>query len=80
MRLLVLGALLALAGCGGGGTTGTNYSDAPPMAEIVATPAPKPSETQTPEAEVVENAAVADEAVAVADNAAEAETPANAAE
>ena len=45
MRLLVLGGLLMLAGCGGGGTTGTNYSDAPPMAEIVATPSPQPSET-----------------------------------
>ena len=45
MRLLVLGMLLALGGCGGGGTTGTNYADAPPMAEIVATPSPKPSPT-----------------------------------
>lgn len=45
MRLLLVGGLLALAGCGGGGTTGTNYSDVPPMAEIVATPSPKPSET-----------------------------------
>lgn len=75
MRLLVLGALLALAGCGGGGTTGTNYSDAPPMAEIVATPTPKPSETPTPEAtEVgVDNAAVAE-------NTVEAETAGNVAE
>ena len=77
MRLLVLGALLALAGCGGGGTTGTNYSDAPPMAEIVATPSPKPSETATPEAGAVENVAVED---AVADNAADADATANAAE
>lgn len=39
MRVLVLGGLLVLAGCGGGGsTTGTNYSEPPPMAEIVATP------------------------------------------
>lgn len=80
MRLLVLGAVLALGGCGGGGTTGTNYSDAPPMAEIVATPTPKPSETPTPAAEAVENAAVADEAAAVADNAVEVEAPANVAE
>jgi hypothetical protein len=78
MRLLLLGALLALAGCGGGGTTGTNYSDAPPMAEIVATPSPKPSETPTPEAEAVENAAV--ENAVVAENAVEADAAANAAE
>jgi hypothetical protein len=80
MRLLVLGVVLTLGGCGGGGTTGTNYSDAPPMAEIVATPTPKPSETPTPEAEAVDNAAVADEAAAVADNAAEVAAPVNAAE
>ena len=77
MRLLVLGGLLALAGCGGGGTTGTNYSDPPPMAEIVATPSPKPSETPTPEAGTTEVAA--DNAVA-AENAAEAEAAGNAAE
>ena len=76
MRLLVLGALLALGGCGGGGTTGTNYSDAPPMAEIVATPTPKPSETPAPEAEIADNAAVTE---AVVDNSADAEAPANAA-
>ena len=80
MRLLVLGAVLALGGCGGGGTTGTNYSDAPPMAEIVGTPTPRPSETPTPEPEAADNAAVADEAAAVADNAVEVEAPANAAE
>lgn len=45
MRVLVLGGLMLLAGCGGGGTTGTNYSDPPPMATIVATPSPKASET-----------------------------------
>jgi hypothetical protein len=49
MRLLLVGGLLALAGCGGGGTTGTNYSDPPPMAEIVATPSPKASETPVAE-------------------------------
>jgi len=74
MRLLLVGGLLALAGCGGGGTTGTNYSDAPPMAEIVATPSPKPSETPTPEA-----TAAADNAV-VENTAVEAEAPANAAD
>lgn len=76
MRLLLLGGMLALSGCGGGGTTGTNYSDAPPMAEIVATPSPKPSETPEPveEASVAANdsAVVEDNVVeAVADNAAE---------
>lgn len=45
MRFGVLGALIVLGGCGGGGTTGTNYSDPPPMAEIVATPSPKASAT-----------------------------------
>lgn len=48
MRVLVLAGLGLLSGCGGGGTTGTNYSDPPPMAEIVATPSPKAS--PTPEA------------------------------
>lgn len=56
MRVLVLGGLLILGGCGGGSTTGTNYSDPPPMAEIVATPSPKATEptaeaTPTPEHE-----------------------------
>lgn len=45
MRVLVLGGLLVLGGCGGSGTTGTNYSEPPPMAEIVATPSPRASET-----------------------------------
>ncbi|HWU95791.1 MAG TPA: hypothetical protein VN029_09335 [Sphingomonas sp.] len=62
MRVVVLGGLLILAGCGGSGTTGTNYSDPPPMAEIVATPSPKASET--PEAD-----AVADNAVDTVDEA-----------
>ncbi|MBB4839568.1 hypothetical protein HNP52_002637 [Sphingomonas kyeonggiensis] len=70
MRVLVVGGLLILAGCGGSGTTGTNYSDPPPMAEIVATPSPKASET--PEADAVAvNAAEAmgetDEATANSD-------------
>lgn len=34
-------ALTILGACGGGGTTGTNYSDAPPVAEIVAMPTPQ---------------------------------------
>jgi hypothetical protein len=45
MRVLMLAGLGLLSGCGGGGTTGTNYSDPPPMAEIVATPSPKASPT-----------------------------------
>jgi hypothetical protein len=73
MRLLLVGGLLALAGCGGGGTTGTNYSDPPPMAEIVATPSPKASETPA-EAPVATNEAVEDNST---DNAAEAEAVAN---
>ncbi|MHA6721009.1 hypothetical protein ACX40Y_16375 [Sphingomonas sp. RS6] len=36
-----MAGLLILGGCGGGETT--NYSDPPPMAEIVATPAPTPT-------------------------------------
>lgn len=80
MRVLVVGGLLILAGCGGSGTTGTNYSDPPPMAEIVATPSPKASET--PEAVAtetpVENAAVAAEAdEAATDSDATAVTNAN---
>lgn len=43
--IMVLGGLLVLSACGGGGTTDTNYSEAPPVAEIVATPSPRPSET-----------------------------------
>lgn len=49
LAVLVLSAGISLAGCGGdGGTTGTNYSDPPPMAEIVATPSESPSPTPTP--------------------------------
>ena len=79
MRLLVLGAVLALGGCGGGGTTGTNYSDAPPMAEIVGTPTPKPSASLAPEEAVAVDNAATDAAVAT-ENAGEAAEPANAAD
>lgn len=47
MRLLALCGLVLLSGCGSGGTTGTNYSDPPPMAEIVATPSPTPTPSPT---------------------------------
>lgn len=51
MRVLALGGFLALTACGGGGsTTGTNYSEPPPMATIVATPSP--SGTPSPQAPV----------------------------
>lgn len=73
MRLLLVGGLLALTGCGGGGTTGTNYSDPPPMAEIVATPSPKASETPA-EAPVAADAPVEDNGT---DNAVDAEAVAN---
>lgn len=57
MRVLVVAGLGLLSGCGGGGTTGTNYSDPPPMAEIVATPSPKASPTEeSAAANVVEDA------------------------
>ena len=62
MRVLVLGGLVILAGCGGGGTTGTNYSDPPPMAEIVATPSPRASETPEADAAAVNVAEAASEA------------------
>ncbi|WP_404333484.1 hypothetical protein AB2M62_10345 [Sphingomonas sp. MMS12-HWE2-04] len=61
-RVVVLGGVLGLSACGGGGTTGTNYSDPPPMAEIVATPTPKP--TPTPEASETPEAAAEDANVA----------------
>ncbi len=73
MRVLVLGGAALLAGCGGGGTTGTNYSDPPPMAEIVATPSPKPSETPVAEPEAVAvnvaDAAIGNDAAGDADEA-----------
>jgi hypothetical protein len=68
---VVLGGLLVLSACGGGGTTGTNYAEAPPVAEIVGTPTPKPSATPVEEA-----SPVPDEAAGEADNAAPAENAA----
>jgi hypothetical protein len=47
MRVLLAAGLLMLSGCGGGSTTGTNYSEPPPMATIVATPTPTPSPSAT---------------------------------
>ncbi len=49
--VMVLSGLLILGGCGGGGTTGTNYSEKPPVAEILATPSPRPSESAALEAD-----------------------------
>lgn len=63
MRLAAIGGLILLGGCGGGSTTGTNYADPPPMAEIVATPSPKtspsvaPPGAETPDNSVAEAAA-----------------------
>jgi hypothetical protein len=51
MRVLLAAGLLMLSGCGGGSTTGTNYSEPPPMATIVATPTPAPSASPTAEPE-----------------------------
>ncbi|NYT39381.1 hypothetical protein HZY97_01305 [Sphingomonas sp. R-74633] len=74
MRVLVLGGLLILGGCGGGSTTGTNYSDPPPMAEIVATPSPKatePTPEPTPTPDHVETTVIAppNSAASAGDNA-----------
>jgi len=71
MRVLVLAGLVMLSGCGGGGTTGTNYSDPPPMAEIVATPSPKPSpsEEAAPANVAVDDAAASNADEAVSENA-----------
>ena len=69
MRVLVLAGLGLLSGCGGGGTTGTNYSDPPPMAEIVATPSPRttptPAEAETADSNVAEANAALDTALPV---------------
>ena len=65
MRGLVLGGLLILTSCGGGGTIGTNYSEPPPMAEIVATPSPRASETPEP---VAASNNVAEKAPAATEN------------
>lgn len=40
--LSVVGVVL-LASCGGGGVTGTNYSEDPPVAEILARPSATPT-------------------------------------
>jgi len=61
MRVLLAAGLLMLSGCGGGSTTGTNYSEPPPMAVIVATPTPSASPSATPAPEL-ENAASDDSA------------------
>jgi len=70
--MMVLGGMLMLGACGGGGTTGTNYSEAPPVAEIVASPSPRASETaaaqpeaaaEPDEADAVTNAAMEDNAL-----------------
>jgi hypothetical protein len=50
MRMVAIALLGMLSACGGGGTSGTNYSDPPPMAEIVATPAPSPTPSAAAEA------------------------------
>ena len=50
MRMVAIALLGMLSACGGGGTSGTNYSDPPPMAEIVATPSPSPTPSAAAEA------------------------------
>ncbi|PXA99577.1 hypothetical protein DMC47_02635 [Nostoc sp. 3335mG] len=69
--ILALGGMLLLAACGGSGTTGTNYSDPPPIAEIVATPSPTPTPSASPSPvdEATDNSADA-----VSDNQADAGT------
>lgn len=71
MRYLIVAGLVMLGGCGGG-TSSTNYSDPPPMAEIVASPSPRA--TATPSEEIAP-ATDADNDTAPAVNAA---TPDNA--
>ncbi|AJP72346.1 hypothetical protein [Sphingomonas hengshuiensis] len=71
VRLLMVGVLVALGGCGGGGTTGTNYSDAPPMAEIVATPSPRASATPDAPPDETPAYAITNEDAEMLDNAAD---------
>ncbi|MES2444534.1 MAG: hypothetical protein V4574_17040 [Pseudomonadota bacterium] len=52
MRVVLVAGLLMLSGCGGGTTTGTNYSEPPPMATIVATPTPTATPSATPEPDI----------------------------
>ncbi|WP_448663811.1 hypothetical protein ACG3SL_03820 [Sphingomonas sp. CJ20] len=72
MRMVVVAGLIVLGGCGGGGTTGANYADAPPMAEIVATPTPR--QTEAPQAEIENDVpayAITNDDAEMIDNAAE---------
>lgn len=55
MRVVLAAGLLMLSGCGGGSTTGTNYSEPPPVATIVATPTPVATPSAAPETTVPED-------------------------
>lgn len=64
MRLVMaLAGAMVLSGCGGGGTTGTNYSDPPPMAEILATPTPAPTAAPADDTPPSEEAAPGNDAL-----------------